>query len=172
MGVGSMEIAQDCAVAIDFTMSDIDGTEYSSTKGRFPFRYLHGHNQLLPGLEKALAGKQAGDAFRVTLSPEDAYGVWDENRCTVLPREDFSDEELVVGNRVSILTDGGRRNVTIIEFDDDKVVLDTNHELVGKTLQFDVEIRSVRQATVLELGCGTVHETKEEALGSTGSGPQ
>ena len=154
-----MEIAQDCAVAIDFTMSDIDGTEYSSTKGHYPLTYLHGHRKLLPGLEKALAGKKAGESFSVTVSPEEAFGVWDENRRTVLPREDFRDDELVVGNRVDIMTEGGRRLVTVIEFDDDKVVLDTNHALVGKTLHFDVKILSVRKATILELGCGTVHET-------------
>lgn len=161
-----MEISQDCAVAIDFTMTDIDGTEYSSTKNLYPYRYLHGHRQLLPGLEKVLEGKKAGDSFSVTLSPEDAYGLWDENRRTVLSREDFSNDELVIGNRVDIMTEGGRRMVTVIEFDQDEVVLDTNHELAGKTLQFEVKILSVRKATLHELGCGTAHETVQEAQGS------
>ncbi|MBK9131485.1 MAG: peptidylprolyl isomerase [Gammaproteobacteria bacterium] len=161
-----MQISQDCAVAIDFTMTDIDGTEYSSTKSHYPYRYLHGHRQLLPGLEKVLEGKKAGDSFSVTVSPEEAYGVWDENRRTVLSREDFSDDELVIGHRVDIMTEGGRRMVTVIGFDQDKVILDTNHELVGKTLKFDVKILSVRKATIHELGCGTAHETEQEALES------
>ena len=154
---GLMHITGDCAVALDYTMTDTDGNEILSTKGREPYMYLHGHGQIVRGLEKMLSGKTVGDAVSVTLPPEEAYGPRDDMNITVLPREDFNDDELVIGNRVHIMSMQGPRMVTVKSFNDEEVVLDTNHELAGKTLHFDVTILKVRKATRFELGCGHVH---------------
>jgi FKBP-type peptidyl-prolyl cis-trans isomerase SlyD len=117
---------------------------------------------MVPGLERVLRDKAAGESVQVRLSPEDAYGVRDARNREILPREDFSDDELKVGNRVYIMGERGPRHATVLTFDEEKVVVDTNHELAGKTLEFNIRIASVRKATLYELGCGHVHESADD----------
>ena len=112
----------------------------------------------MPGLERALHDRGAGETLRVRLRPEEAYGMYDEENRETLPRADFSDDELVIGNRVYIMGAGGPRQAIILDFDGHSVTCDTNHELAGKTLEFEVRILSVRRATIHELGCGHVHD--------------
>lgn len=157
-----MKIADDCAVSFHFVLKDDAGQVLSASTEDVPLSYLHGHGQMLPGLERALQDKEAGESLQVRLSPDDAYGMPDERNREVLPREDFSADELVVGNRVYIMGAGGPRLATVVDFDDERVVCDTNHELAGKALQFDIRIASVRKATMFELGCGHVHDSGVE----------
>jgi FKBP-type peptidyl-prolyl cis-trans isomerase SlyD len=156
-----MKIADDCAVSFHFVLKDAVGQVLTATTEDATLSYLHGHGQMLPGLERALQDKEAGESLQVQLSPEDAYGMPDERNRAVLPREDFSADELVVGNRVYIMGAEGPRLATVVKFDDEQVVCDTNHELAGKSLQFDIRIASVRMATIYELGCGHVHESED-----------
>jgi FKBP-type peptidyl-prolyl cis-trans isomerase SlyD len=154
-----MRIADDCAVSFHFVLRDDAGQILSASTEEVPFSYLHGHGQMIPGLERALQDKEAGESVQVRLSPEEAYGMPDERNREVLPREDFSEDELMGGNRVYIMGERGPKLATVLEFDDEKVIVDTNHELAGKTLQFDIRISSVRKATIYELGCGHVHDS-------------
>lgn len=156
-----MRIADDCAVSFHFVLRDETGQVLTASTEAVPLSYLHGHGQMLPGLERALRDKQPGDTLQVRLSPEDAYGMPDERNREVLPREDFTEDELVVGKRVYIMGGRGPTQATVVGFDDAHVVVDTNHELAGKTLQFDIRVASVRQATIYELGCGHVHEADD-----------
>ncbi|NOZ54554.1 MAG: peptidylprolyl isomerase [Gammaproteobacteria bacterium] len=153
-----MKIDKNSAVAFDFSICDEDGNVLESSAGKPPYEYLHGCGQVVPGLEQALEGRIAGDTFTVTISPEQGYGVREEKNRSVLPRCDFSDEELVPGNRVNILTESGFGMAIVLEFDDEKVVLDTNHALAGKTLTYDITLLGVRAATFSERTCGHIHE--------------
>lgn len=157
-----MRIAKDCAVSFHFVLKDGNGEILSASTNGVPFNYLHGHGQIVIGLERALENKDAGETLQVRLSPEEAYGQHDDHNREVLPREDFGDDELVKGNRIYIMGEQGPRLATVAAYDDDKVVFDTNHELAGMTLEFDIRILSVRKATIFELGCGHVHESENE----------
>lgn len=154
----AMKISTDCAVSLHFVLKDTQGQVLSASGDEAPFRYLHGHGQLFAALERELEGKTAGATLRVLLPPEEAYGVYDEANREVLPRRDFSDDELRAGNRLYIMGVQGPRLATVLGFDEQKVVFDTNHELAGKSLEFDIRILSVRTATLHELGCGHVHD--------------
>lgn len=153
-----MRISDDCAVSLHFVLKDVTGQVLHASSEETPLSYLHGHGQMVPGLERALRGRHAGETLRVRLEPAEAYGQYDEGKREILPRVDFSDEELEVGNRVYIMGTGGPRQAVILGFDAHSVTCDVNHELAGKTLEFDVHILSVRRATIYELGCGHVHE--------------
>lgn len=153
-----MKIDIDCAVAFEFTMSDDAGTILDTSEGKHPYEYLHGYGQVVPGLEQALQGRSSGESFSVTVPAEQAYGLRDKNKRSILPRSDFSDEELVPGNQVFVLTESGPQMVTILEFDDEKVVLDANHKLAGKTLTYQIKILGVRKSNFSERTCGHVHE--------------
>ena len=153
-----MRIADDCAVSFHFVLKDGSGQVLSASSETVPLSYLHGYGQMVPGLERALLGREAGETLHVRLAPEDAYGLRDERNREILPREDFSEGELAVGNRVYIMGAQGPTQVTVLSYDERNVVCDTNHELAGQTLEFEIHILSVRKATIHELGCGHVHE--------------
>ena len=158
-----MRISDDCAVSLHFILKDATGQVLYASSEAVPLSYLHGHSQIVPGLERALYDRGAGESLNVRLQPEEAYGMYDEDNREILPRVDFSDDELVIGNRVYIMGARGPRQATILDFDGQNVTCDTNHELAGKTLEFDVRIVSVRKATIHELGCGHVHDAEAEA---------
>lgn len=153
-----MNITQDMAVAFDFTLTDEEGKVLDTSRGKYPFEYLHGYRQIVTGLEAALASRVAGESFEVDVPPEQGYGLRDESRRVILPREDFEDDELFAGNRLSIMGMSGMRIAIVLSFDDENVVFDDNHELAGKTLHFDVEVLGVRESTPSERMCSHVHD--------------
>ena len=69
-----MQISSNKVVAIDYTLTDNEGTVIDSSEGRGPLAYLQGHNNIISGLESALEGKSAGDSLSVTVEPKDGYG--------------------------------------------------------------------------------------------------
>jgi FKBP-type peptidyl-prolyl cis-trans isomerase 2/predicted Fe-Mo cluster-binding NifX family protein len=147
-------IDKDRVVLVAFRLTDGDGKLIDSSQGT---RYLHGHSQLLPGLEQALAGRSAGERLEVTLSPSDAYGERDESRVTRVPTEGLP-AGLAPGAAVRAqLPNGGVVSLTVLSVDGPVTTLDANHPLAGKTLVFDVEVREVSAATADDLACGHVH---------------
>lgn len=128
-----------------------------STDGTFT--YLHGAKNLIPALEDALEGKEAGDKANVVVAPENAYGGRDEQKIQRVPRKMFPvDQELVVGMPFSSATpEGTAVNVVITAIEETEVVIDGNHPLAGVELHFDIEIIGVRDASEEELEHGHVH---------------
>lgn len=118
--------------------------------------YLHGEENLVPGLERALAGKKAGDKFSLTLQPDEGYGEYDDELVEEMPREELDeDEELKPGMEIELLDeDGDVFEATVREVRDDVVVMDFNPPLAGKVLNYDVEVVAVRPATEDELEMG------------------
>jgi len=141
-----------------YTLTDDSGEVLDSSSGRDPLAYLHGHSNIIPGLEKALEGKEAGYKSKVTVAPAEGYGEKNPEAVIEAPREHFPPEmTLAVGERVYADGPNGRISFTIVELTDTGAVLDANHPLAGKTLHFDVEIVEVRPATTEELEHGHVH---------------
>ena len=154
-----MQIANDSVVSIEYRLHLGDGKTIDESDPGEPLVYLHGHEQIVPGLEKALEGKKVGESLKVTVTPEDGYGEYDPDGVEEVPREDFPpDMELEAGGVVSATDEEGDEvDFLVKEVRPKTVVVDFNHPLAGKTLHFEVTVREVRAATTEELEHGHAH---------------
>ncbi len=154
-----MEIAKDTVVSIEYRLTLGDGEVIEETDQENPLVYLHGHQEIVPGLEKALEGKKAGESLKAQVSPEEGYGDYDPDDVEEVPRSEFpADLELEAGGIVTATDeDGDDVEFLIKEIKGDTVVVDFNHPLAGKTLHFDVKVREVRAASKEELEHGHAH---------------
>ncbi len=124
-----------------------------------PFSYLHGAEQIVPGLENALEGLKVGDKKKVTVSPEEGYGIRSEDLQMTVKRTQFPQEmELTPGMTFEADTgNGDGMSFVVVGVEGDQVQLDGNHPLAGETLHFDVEVLKVREATEEEQEHGHAH---------------
>jgi FKBP-type peptidyl-prolyl cis-trans isomerase SlyD len=154
-----MLIAQDKVVLIHYTLTDEAGKVLDSSSGADPLAYLHGQGNIIPGLEKALEGKQAGDKLNVRVEPAEGYGVRDDSLVQQVPRRAFgSVSKVEPGMQFHAQSAQGQmRVVTVPHVKGDMVTVDANHPLAGEVLVFDVEVAEVRDATGEELEHGHVH---------------
>ena len=153
-----MHIAKHKVVSINYTLTDQTNTVLDSSAGGDPLVYIHGSGHIIPGLENALNGKVVGDALKVTVPPQEAYGLRDEVLKQTVPRDRFEPgADIHVGMRFQSPTDDGVEIVTVTHLDDQSVTVDANHPLAGMTLNFDVEVLAVRDASAEELSHGHVH---------------
>jgi len=153
-----MQIAADRVVTIHYTLKDETGEVLDSSAGGEPLAYIQGHGNLVPGLEKALEGKEGGTALTVTLSPADGYGVRDAKLVQRVPRRSIQGSgDIRKGMQFQARTEDGMRVFTVTGLAGDMVTLDGNHPLADRTLHFEVEVVSVREATTEELEHGHVH---------------
>ncbi|MCX7089305.1 MAG: peptidylprolyl isomerase [Methylococcales bacterium] len=153
-----MQIANDKAVSLHYTLTNMAGEVIDSSEDGDVLVYLHGQGNIIPGLENALAGKVAGDKFNVTIAPKDAYGEIVDNMVQVVAKEMFEGvEDLEIGMQFHADVSHGTGIVTIVAIDGDQITLDGNHALAGETLLFDVEVIDVRDATAEELSHGHIH---------------
>ena len=154
-----MQIANDRAVLIHYKVSNSGGEVVDSSEGEEPLAYIQGQGDIVPGLEQALLGKTAGDRVKITVSPAQGYGEWDEDKVQTVPRAAFEDGgEIEPGMRFQAQGDDGEDViVTVTRVSNDEITIDANHPLAGQTLDFDVEIVSVRECTEEELAHGHIH---------------
>lgn len=153
-----MQIAADKVVQIHYTLTNDEGEVLDSSEGQEPLAYLHGFGNIIPGLENALAGRVVGDKFQVTIPPEEAYGLRDDDLVQAAPRSAFQGvPEVLPGMQFHAESPEGIQLVTVIDVDGDNVILDGNHPMAGITLNFDVEVTDIREATAEELDHGHVH---------------
>ncbi|WP_217533363.1 peptidylprolyl isomerase [Vibrio metschnikovii] len=153
-----MKIEKNVVVSIAYQVKMEDGVVVDQSTVEAPLEYLHGHNNLITGLERELEGKVIGDKFSATIAPEDAYGEHSDALVQRVPADVFQGvDELEVGMRFLADTDQGPIPVEITEVDGDEVVVDGNHMLAGQTLTFDVEVIALREATAEELEHGHIH---------------
>ena len=152
-----MTIAPKTVVFIDYTLTNDGGEVLDTSRGAEPLSYIHGQGQIIPGLEKALTGRTAGDSFQIRLEARDAYGERDPELVQTARRAQFSTDEPRVGLQVRTGGPGGGQVLTVVAVDGDVVTLDGNHELAGVPLTFDVTVVSVRAATKQELAHGHAH---------------
>jgi len=157
-----VNVANQCVVSIDYTLTDDDGNVIDASEGRGPLAYLHGAQNIIPGLESELENRAPGDEFSVTLEPSQAYGDHDERLIQDVPREQFEGiDGLEVGIQLQASTPEGVRIITVKEIGDQAVTVDANHPLAGQRLHFDVAVREVREATETEVEHGHVHDGDE-----------
>src|ERR1041385_8994911 len=138
-----MNIADKKVVPIDYTLKNDGGDILDSSEGE-PLAYLHGVGQIVPGLEKALAGLKVGDAKDVVVEAAEGYGDRDPEGVFGIPRSAFPAEvELEVGaSFVGEDDEGNSLPVRVIKLDGETVVVDANHPLAGERLHFHVDVRS------------------------------
>jgi FKBP-type peptidyl-prolyl cis-trans isomerase SlyD len=153
-----MKISKNKVVAIDYVLTDAQGTVLDkSSKGR-PLHYIQGAGNIIPGLEKALDGKDAGESLKAQIPHAEAYGVRDDSLLQVIPKDNFGDiKDLKVGMELEAESEDGIRIITVVKIEADKVTVDGNHPLAGMDLTFDVKVVDVRDATSEELAHGHVH---------------
>ena len=170
-----MKIAANTVVEFWYDL-EVEGQIVDKTTKERPLDYIHGTGSLLPKLEDAIEGLEAGEAFEVTLSPAEGYGEVDPDRIVELPKSAFEvngeirEDLLVPGNTIPMLNSmGGVIPGVVLEVSESIVRMDLNHRMAGKTLHFKGEIVSVREATEKELteglhgeylhscGCGGCH---------------
>lgn len=157
-----MQIGKHKVVTIDYTLTDAQGDVLDSSQGGEPLSYIQGTGSIIPGLEAALEGKSSGEALKVSVPPEQAYGERDEALRQTVSRDLFeAADRLEVGMRFRVQSDGGPQIITVAEIKGDTVTIDGNHPLAGVTLNFDVTIRDVRDATSEELSHSHVHGPDE-----------
>jgi FKBP-type peptidyl-prolyl cis-trans isomerase SlyD len=151
-------IAAQKVVSLNFTVKDIEGQIVDSSEGGEPLVYLHGQNNIIPGLEAALVGKAPGDEFAVTVEPTEGYGEYNAEILQVVPREAFQGvENIETGMVFTAQTESGPVQLVVAKVEDDNITVDPNHPLAGKTLNFSGSVIEVREATEEELAHGHVH---------------
>mgnify|MGYP003483588938 FL=1 len=153
-----MQIKENSVVSFHYTLTGKDGQVIDSSEGNQPLTYLHGVGQIVPGLENALLGKQAGDKMDVEVSAEEGYGEHHEFMVQQVPREAFQGvDDIEPGMQFQAQTPQGAMTVTVTAADEATVTVDGNHPLAGQSLFFAVEIVSVRDASEEEITHGHVH---------------
>ena len=153
-----MQIAERTVASFHYTLTNDAGTVIDSSAGADPLTYLHGVGHIVPGLEQAMAGHQAGDKFDVVVSPEEGYGTPNDMLIQVVPREAFQGvDDIQVGMQFQAQTPQGAISVVITKVEDGLVTVDGNHPLAGQNLNFAIEVVDVREATVEEVVHGHVH---------------
>lgn len=159
MTTDSAAIAKDSVVSFHYNLTDADGKVIETSRDSDPTVYLHGANNILPAMENAFLGKTAGATFNLTLTPADAYGERKKDALQRVPAKYLSHEgKLKAGQIVRLhLKDGGEQPVTVVKVGKFSVDIDANHPLAGQTLNFDIEVVDVRQATAEELEHGHAH---------------
>jgi FKBP-type peptidyl-prolyl cis-trans isomerase SlyD len=152
-----MEIGKDTVVSLSYELSDTAGKLIEKTQA--PISYLHGgYDGIFPLVESTLQGKKAGDSFKIRLEADDAFGEYEAEMVRSEPRDLFP-ENVKIGMQFEGAAEGSDQYVlyTVTEIAGDKVVVDGNHPLAGKTLVFSCTVTEVRAATDEELHHGHVH---------------
>ena len=157
-----MKIEKDRVVRFHYTLFEGGVAEQGSdaletSKDREPLAILAGHGNIIPGLEQAMEGHEAGDSFSADIAAADAYGERRDNLTQRVPKKHFGDQRLAPGMQVVLNTNFGPRAVTIHKVGMSVVDVDLNHPMAGKDLRFDIEVVEVREATAEELEHGHVH---------------
>jgi FKBP-type peptidyl-prolyl cis-trans isomerase SlyD len=147
-----MKIQDDSYVAIDYTLKLDDGKVVDSSTDDEPLSFVFGRNQIIPGVERNIAGLDPGDTAAFTLEATEGYGEVRDELVSDLPRDNFPDDvDLETGMTFAAELPQGPVRFSIAEVKDDAVVADFNHPLAGERLHFDVKIAEVREATQKEL---------------------
>lgn len=159
------QIRDGLVASIAYTLT-VDGKVVEDVNDDEAIEYLHGEENIVPGLEKALVGKKVGDTFEITLAPEEGYGEYEDDLVEQVSREDFDDiEDLKPGLEIELVDDEGAWfEATIKEITDHAVVLDFNTPLAGKTLHYKIKVVAIREATESETEQGFPESLLEEML--------
>lgn len=158
-----MKIAKHTVPSVTYTLV-VDGEVVDMAEKDKPLLFIHGIGMMVPGFEKNLEGMKAGENYKFSLKPEEAYGLYDEGAVVDLPKSTFEvdgkvkEDLLNIGQVVPMQDQNGNPlNGTVMEVTNETVKMDFNHMLAGKELNFTGEILEVREATQAEIDHGHVH---------------
>ena len=150
-----MQVNSGAVVSLTYTLTDDEGVTIDTNVGHPALVYLHGYENIIPGLEKGLEGASKGDKLDVVVEPAEAYGELDPERFFELGKDEFPEElPLEEGMQFCAETPSGEMTITVTEVRDESVICDANHPLAGMTLHFAVEVLDIREATKEELEAG------------------
>ncbi|MEI6858883.1 MAG: peptidylprolyl isomerase [Shewanella sp.] len=153
-----MSIKKDMVVQFKYILRDEKGEVLETNKDLDPIAYLHGHNNMMPGVEDSIEGKEVGASFSVKLAAETTYGVRNEDAVQRVSVKHLQGaKKWKAGMRALIDTDQGQRQVTIIKMGKFMATVDVNHPLAGRELTFDIDIIEARDATDEEVAHGHAH---------------
>lgn len=153
-----MQVAKDKVVSFHYILKEDQGMELENSHGDDPVAYLHGYRNILPALEQELAGHKQGDKISVTLAPERAYGLRKEDAVTrVAKKHLLTKGRVVAGMTVKVNASQGPRDAVVVKVGKFNVDVDSNHPMAGKTLNFEIEIIDIREATAEEKAHGHAH---------------
>ena len=147
-----MRIGANTYVEVDYVLEDDSGEilDDSSASDGQPLRYVHGYGMLVPGLERRLDGLEQGARADITVPPEEAYGLHDEELVFTVERSAAPSAN--EGDELVLRDGDGDETVThVVEVKSDELVVDGNHPLAGLTLRYHVTVREVREATTAEI---------------------
>ena len=158
-----MQISDSKVVYIHYTLTSDKGEILDSSDGHPPLGYIQGKGNIIPGLEDSLAGKVVGDKLNVTISPEEAYGVRNNDLVQTISRASFQGiEDIQPGMQFQMESPQGPEVITVSHVEGDEITVDGNHPLAGERLTFDVEIVEIRDPSDEELEHGHVHNPGED----------
>jgi FKBP-type peptidyl-prolyl cis-trans isomerase SlyD len=152
------QVEQDAVVGLQYKLW-ADGELVEETESDEPLLYLHGHDNIITGLERALDGMSVGETKTVVIEPEDAYGEHIEDNIDVLSREDVNlGFEPEPGTMLHVQDPSGNvYQAVVVDANDENITLDYNHPMAGRQLKFEVKVTELRDATDEELEHGHVH---------------
>jgi FKBP-type peptidyl-prolyl cis-trans isomerase SlyD len=153
-----MIVEKSKVVSFHYTLKNAAGEQMESSHEKEPMSYLHGANNIIPGLERALEGREAGDEFTVTVEPEDAYGIRNENNVQRVALKRLKGiGKISAGQILNLQTQQGPVQVRVLKVGRFNVDVDGNHPLAGQKLTFEVEITAIRDASEDEMKHGHAH---------------
>lgn len=162
-----MKISEGHLVELEYVLQIEGGDVVESSQEEGPLQYLHGNGEIPERLEEALLGKEAGAKLELTLEPAEAFGDYDVDAITTVPRGEFPEDAGLEKDQwiqVEVQMDDDTEDdeefeleMRVVEVNDESVVLDANHPLAGKTIKYTVEVREFHQATSDELEGRHVH---------------
>ena len=128
-------------VRFEYTLSGENGEVIESNKGKDPVTYTHGQHEVIPGLENELSGMKVNEEKNICLQPEEAYGAVDPKGFKEVPKTEIPAAAIEVGTPLSARSSEGEDVIIRVhEVKQKTVILDFNHPLAGKTLNFDVKV--------------------------------
>jgi FKBP-type peptidyl-prolyl cis-trans isomerase SlpA len=144
----TVPVGEGTRVFVNFSLSLEDGSEIDSNFNSDAVDFVIGDGSLLPGFERLLFGMNAGQRQIFSVEPEDAFGMPNDTNVQEMGRDQFDEDvELEIGLVFSFAdAGGGELPGLIIEFDDERVSVDFNHPLAGRTILFDVLVHRVEAA--------------------------
>ncbi|MBU2876194.1 FKBP-type peptidyl-prolyl cis-trans isomerase [Aliiglaciecola lipolytica] len=153
-----MTISKDKVVQFHYRINDLEGNELETSFASDPAAYLHGHNNVMVGIEESLEGKSVGDEFSVELPAQETFGEVIKNaEQRVSVKHLQGAKKWKPGMTAVLQTENGAREVTIVKMGKFMATVDINHPLAGQTLKFDLKVEDVRDATDEELSHGHAH---------------
>ncbi len=155
----SLSVGENLVVSIHYKLTDSEGNVLDSSQGAEPLSYLHGKGNIIPGLENSLIGKEEGDSLQVKVEPALGYGEVMPEMVQVVERDAFQDaDNIEVGMTFEAeAPDGSIQSLLVTKVEGDEITIDANHPLAGVTLNFDIQIVGVREASEEELAHGHAH---------------